>query len=197
MKYPSLLISSFSLLLALSGSVLHAEEHEAHEQHGAHEHGVATLALAVGLEGMEITLESPAANVLGFEHMPTTDADKERLNDVVKKLEAGDALFTPNAEAECVLQDTEVLSALLGDEEPADKDHAQEKHAEDEHGGEAHNDVDVAWSYTCAKPGELKEVEVKLFSAFPEGFQHIKAEWVTEKGASAQALTQDASIQLN
>ena len=69
--------------------------------------------------------------------------------------------------------------------------------AEDEHGGEAHNDVDVAWSYTCAKPGELKEVEVKLFSAFPEGFQHIKAEWVTEKGASAQALTQDASIQLN
>lgn len=186
MKYPSLLISSFSLLLALSASNLHAEEHE---QHGVHEHGVATLAVAVGTEGVEITLESPAANIVGFEHVPTSDADKETLDDAVKKLEAGDELFTLNPEAECQLQDTEVLSALLGDEMPAE--HADQQEAE-----VAHNDIDIAWSYACAKPTELKEVAVKLFAAFPNGFQHIKAEWVTEKGASAMELTQDTTITL-
>ena len=188
MKYPSLLISSFSLLLALSASNLHAEEHE---QHGAHEHGVATLAVAVGTEGVEITLESPAANIVGFEHVPSSDADKETLDDAVKKLEAGDELFTLNPEAECQLQDTEVLSALLGDEMPAEHEHEHQQEAE-----AAHNDMDIAWSYACAKPTELKEVAVKLFAAFPNGFQHIKAEWVTEKGASAMELTQDTTLAL-
>ena len=107
---------------------------------------------------------------------------KETLDDAMKKLEAGDELFTLNPEAECQLQDTEVLSALRGDEIPAEHAHQQAAEA-------AHNDMDIAWSYACAKPTELKEVAVKLFAAFPNGFQHIKAEWVTEKGASAMAVS--------
>ncbi|QTR51295.1 DUF2796 domain-containing protein [Candidatus Thiothrix anitrata] len=196
MKNPRLLVSSFSLLFALSASNLYAEEHV---QHGVHEHGVAKLAVAIGTEGVEITLASPAANIVGFEHVPTTDDDKTAVDDAVKKLQAGDELFILNAEAECQLQDTEVLSGLLGDEMPAHDDHKhaqQDDHKHDHATGDAHNDVDVAWSYTCAKPAELKEIAVKLFAAFPNGFQRINAEWVTDKGASAMELTQDTTISL-
>ena len=173
MKYPSIILS---LCLALSASTLYAEEH------GAHEHGAATLALAVGAEGLEIMLESPAANIVGFEHAATTDADKQTLADTVKKLEAGAELFSINTEAGCTLKSAEVVSGLLGNAENA--------------AGEAHNDMDVTWSFACTQPAELKEMAVKLFAAFPDGFQHIKAEWVTDKGASAVELDKDDTLKL-
>lgn len=180
MKYPSILLS---LCLALSTSNLYADDHKhEHEEHGAHEHGAATLAVAVGTEGLEIMLESPAANIVGFEHAATTDEDKQKLADAVKKLEAGAELFSVNTEAGCTLKSAEVISALLGNTA--------------ETAGEAHNDMDVTWSFACTQPAELKEVAVKLFAAFPDGFQHIKAEWVTEKGASALELDKDDTIKL-
>lgn len=189
MKYPNILLSSLALCLTLASSTLYAHDdkhdhaHDEHEEHGAHEHGAATLAVAVGTAGLEIMLESPAANIVGFEHAATTDEDKQKLADAVKKLEAGAELFSVNTEAGCTLKSAEVISALLGNTA--------------ETAGEAHNDMDVTWSFACTQPAELKEVAVKLFTAFPDGFQHIKAEWVTEKGASALELDKDATIKLN
>ena len=203
MKYPSILLGSLGLCLTLASSTLYAhdkhehDKHEhatEHEQHGAHEHGAATLSLAVGTEGLEIMLESPAANIVGFEHAATTDADKQKLADAVKKLEAGAELFSMNAEAGCTLKNAEVVSALLGN---ATTDTSKGKDDHDHKEGEAHSDIDVTWSFACTQPAALKEVAVKLFAAFPDGFQHIKAEWVTEKGASALELDKDDTIKLN
>jgi hypothetical protein len=199
--------ATLALLFAMSAASAHDDKHEhkhepkeagdtagqpvgqaeAHEQHAAHEHGVARLGIAVGTEGLEISLDSPAANLAGFEHVPTADADKQKVKDMVEKLEAGDELFTLNAEAGCELKDTEVLSALHGDEmqTPATAELGE------------HSDMNVTWSYACAKPAELKEVAVRLFSAFPEGFQKISAEWVTDKGASAQELDKDDTLKLH
>lgn len=161
--------------------------YEEHEEHGAHEHGVAKLSIAIGTEGLEITLDSPAVNMVGFEHIPTTDDDKKKMKDTVDKLEAGDDLFALDAAAECELKDTEVLSALHGDD--------MEKSVLPD--ADEHNDVSVTWSYACAKPAALKTVDVKLFSAFPEGFQRINVEWLTDKGASMTVLDKDGSVQLN
>lgn len=183
---------TLALLASLMAAPLSADEHAhaaEHEQHGAHEHGVATLSLATGEAGLEIMLESPAANLLGFEHTATSAADKQKLADVKLKLEAGADLFAINAEAGCALKDAEIVSALLENEgQPNDAPHAE---------AETHNDMDVTWAFACTQPAELKEVTVKLFSAFPDGVQTIRAEWVTDKGASARELTQDDTLQLN
>lgn len=185
--------SALSLLFVLGNACAETQKptedpaHEEHEGHGAHEHGAAKLSIAVGAEGLEIALDSPAANVVGFEHIPATDNDKKKMKDTVDKLEAGDDLFELDAAAECELKDTEVLSALHGDD--------MEKPILPEAG--EHNDIAVTWSYACAKPAAVKTVGVKLFSAFPEGFQHINVEWLTDKGASAAVLDKDGSVQLN
>jgi hypothetical protein len=188
MKFPHILISTLSLVVALSSGGVYADDHkheaESHEEHGAHEHGAATLSLATGAEGLEIMLESPAANIVGFEHAASTDEDKKKLADAKAKLEVGADLFSINPEAECTLKSAEVVSALLGNAEKAQD-------------GETHNDMDVTWAFACAKPTELKEVTTKLFAAFPEGFQKVTAEWVTDKGASAQELAKDATLKLN
>lgn len=214
MKLAYTLISTLSLLAALSIGNVYADDHkheghkheaEGHEEHGAHEHGVATLSIAAGESGLEIMLESPAANIVGFEHAASSDEDKQKLADTKAKLEAGADLFSFNPEAECTLKSAEVVSALLGNAEAEKEDHDhehkdgdKEEHAEHEHEeGETHSDMDVTWSFACAKPAELKEVTTKLFAAFPEGFRKLKAEWVTDKGASAQELDKDATLTLN
>lgn len=190
MKLSLVYASCLTVIFAMSTNVLAEEQME---QHGAHEHGVASLSIAVGDKGLEIMLESPAANLFGFEHAASTAEENQKLSDIKAKLEAADELFSINAETECALKDAEVVSALLGN---ADQEEGENSAAEQK-GEDAHNDVDATWSYVCTKPAELKEIAVKLFTAFPNGFQKIKAEWVTDKGASAQELDKDDTLKLN
>ncbi len=195
MKLFCMSLSVAALMLGYSGLTL-ADEPSTFEQHGKHEHGTATLSITASDSGVELFLDSPAINLVGFEHMPANDDDKEHLDDVVKKLENGDELFTLSADAGCELKDTEVLSGLLGDK----MDNGQGQSAPESTGATApadeHQDMEVTWEYTCSAPNKLKDIQTKLFSAFPNGFQRIHAEWVTGSGSSATELTQDDSIRL-
>jgi hypothetical protein len=59
----------------------------------AHEHGVARLNLAVAGNSLTIELFSPAANIVGFEHHPRTQAQKDQVKEARKTLEAAQTLF--------------------------------------------------------------------------------------------------------
>ena len=206
-------LTTLALCLSIYASFVQADETkqaatpqtEEHEQHGTHEHGVATLTLVKTSEGLEISLESPAANLVGFEHAATSAEDKQKLAAVKAKLEAGSELFAPNAEAGCNLKEAQVDSTLLDNtheehaEQGNEKVQASEKTAKHEHDtAEAeknHSDMDVIWTFSCSKTSDLKALEIKLFSAFPDGLHKLKTEWVTDQGASAQELEKDSTIQ--
>ena len=46
----------------------HAEHKQERVQHGTHEHGKARLTMAKTETGVEVMLETPAANIFGFGH---------------------------------------------------------------------------------------------------------------------------------
>jgi len=163
-------------------------DHDKHEEHGSHEHGAAQLTMAVGNGVLEVELETPAANVFGFEYKATSDEDKKTLVDNKAKLEQVAALFAINKEAGCEPANTEVKSALFEDHE----DHKNEKHE-----GETHNDVEAHWTFKCKNTKEIHDVDVKLFSAFPKGFDQIKVDWVTPTKASTVTLKQDTTVELH
>lgn len=162
-------------------------KHEDHEQHGTHEHGVAHLTIAVGGTGLDIALETPAVNILGFEHQANSDQDKKTLEEQKTKLETPKALFSINDAAKCKPADTKVISPLF-------KDHA--KHDQESHKEEAHNDIDANWSFKCENSKEIKSISVNLFSAFPKGFKQIKVDWISENSASTETLKKDAVVNL-
>ena len=54
----------------------HAHAHEEHASLDAHEHGVASLNVALDGQTLEIQLQSPAMNLVGFEHEAKSEADK-------------------------------------------------------------------------------------------------------------------------
>ncbi len=112
-------------------------------QHGSHEHGTAKLDVAVEQNALYIALDTPAANIIGFEHAPSTKEQKATLHKGISQLEAGDALFTTPQAAGCSLVTAEVESPFPDHKEhaQADKhhDHGHDAHKHDEHGHDKHD----------------------------------------------------------
>lgn len=105
-----------------------------HTQHGAHEHGVSVLNVAIEDDGVEMNLIAPGADIVGFEHAAEDDADKAALAAAVEKLEAGGKIFMFPDGAGCELEEAEIKSGLLEDDH--DHDHGHDDH-KDEHAHDA------------------------------------------------------------
>ena len=158
------------------------------EQHAPHEHGAAILSIAIDANQLEIDLESPADNIFGFEYMPSSDADKQKVEDAVKRLKAAKTLFTMPEAALCHLDQVEVASPMLEHSDDNKKAATEHQHA--------HNDVDASWHYSCQSTEQLKSITPHFFSIFSPGFKKLKVEWLTPSGASSRMLTEDKSINL-
>lgn len=165
------------ILLFLSmgtAPVLAAEHHHDHEhhEHGAHQHGVAQLEVAVDGNTLSIHLESPLDNLLGFEHAPRTEKQKQAAKNLLATLRRSDGLFTPTATAGCALSAGKVEAPVL----------------EGQAGEGGHADLDADWVYTCAQPGRLTGMKVGLFAKYP-GLKRLDAAVVSGKGQAAFRLT--------
>ena len=84
--------------------------------HGAHEHGVARLNVAVDGSTVDIDLESPLANPLSFEHAPSTPEQRQAVQDMAVNLRRAENIFVFPAAAQCRLKSVTLESEAL----PAD-----------------------------------------------------------------------------
>ena len=178
-------------------------EAQAEEQHhhGAHVHGIAHLNVA--LEGKNLYMEfvSPAANIVGFEHAPKTQAERDAVEAARNTLKNAEAVFKLPPAAGARLVDADVASTAERDEhhdgehahddekhhdEAAGKDHAH--HDADEHKGETHSDFKAVYRFSCQNPDKLDTIEVRLFEQFP-GIEEIDVQILTETKQTAAELT--------
>ncbi|MBH3411922.1 MULTISPECIES: DUF2796 domain-containing protein [Pseudomonas] len=159
------------LLLALPFALLplavaHAhDDHDHDHAHGtlaAHEHGVAKLNAVLDGNTLELELDSPAMNLVGFEHMASSDADKAKVAAVRQQLEQPLKLFALASAAGCKEDQQELESPLFGDAAKADDDG-------DEHEkGHVHSDINAHYQLTCATPEKLAQIDLApLYKAFP------------------------------
>ena len=109
----------------------------AFEEHGAHEHGHATLALVQENNELQLLMTSPAMNIVGFEHAPSTDEHHAKIDAATKLLKDHNQLFSISTEAVCALEHAEVRSELL---KASHKDEHDEHHHEEEHHDEDHHE---------------------------------------------------------
>ena len=126
-------------LLAAISSIAAAEE--GHRHHEAHVHGQAALNIVADGDQLSVQLETPAMNVLGFEHAATSKEDRKALEEVVHRLKDHASWLTPSSAAKCVLAELAIDSKLLEGEHDHDHDdHDEHEGHDDEH--EAHDDHD-------------------------------------------------------
>ena len=194
------------LLLALPFALLPLAVAHAHDDHdhdhdhehgslGAHEHGVGRLNAVLDGQALELELDSPAMNLVGFEHLATTPADKAKVAAARKQLENPVALFNLPKAAGCVVSSQELNSPLFGDKPEADhddddddaKDGAHEHHHD-------HSEIHAHYQFTCATPTALGNLDLtQVFKTFP-ATQKIQVQLIGPSGqqgveATAQAAT--------
>ena len=186
-----LLALPFALLpMAAAQAASHEHAHDpdhAHEEHGslgAHEHGVASLNVALDGQTLEIQLESPAMNLVGFEHEAKNAADKAKVAAARQQLEHPQALFALPIEAKCKLEGSELESPLFDDAEHA---HAEHEHEHgDEHG---HSNIDASYRFTCTNAAALQTLELgSFFGSFP-GTEKLEVQLIGPSGQQGAELT--------
>lgn len=144
----------------------HEHEHE-HGSLGAHEHGVGRLNAVLDGQALELELDSPAMNLVGFEHLATSAADKAKVAAARKQLENPATLFNLPKAAGCVVSTQELNSPLFGDKPEADHDDDDAKDAAHAHHHD-HSEIHAHYQFTCATPTALSNLDLtQVFKTFP------------------------------
>lgn len=162
-----LLAATLTLGASLSQAHDHQQGHHHAHSHSAHVHGHAQLMVAVEEKQVQVSLESPLDNLLGFEHAPRTAKEKQAVEAMTTRLKAPETLLQFDPEAGCKALPAEI-SALPGTA-----------------GQGKHGDLTAEFSFTCANPPRY--LEVRLFTAFPR-LQRLEAQLATPKGQAAHRL---------
>ena len=174
-------------LLPLAVAHAHAHAHDDHDHAhgtlGAHEHGVAKLNVVLDGNTLELELDSPAMNLVGFEHAASSDADKAKVAAVRQQLEQPLQLFGLSAAAGCKEDQQELESPLFGDAPKADDDGDEHEH------GHQHSDIGAHYQLTCANPDKLAQVDLApLFKSFP-ATQKINVQLIGPNGQKGLETT--------
>jgi hypothetical protein len=180
-----LLVLPFAMLPL---AVAHAADEHNHEHGslGAHEHGVGRLNAALDGKTLALELESPAMNLVGFEHVASSDADKAKVAAARARLEQPLALFNLPTAAGCVAENQELESPLFGDAPDADDDHDED--AKDEHHHD-HSEIHAHYQFTCATPAALKTLDLaNIFNSFP-ATQKIQVQLISPSGQQGVEVT--------
>ncbi|TXR51352.1 ZrgA family zinc uptake protein [Reinekea thalattae] len=145
-------MNKITLASAIALATLNVAQAETERQHGAHVHGAAKLLIAQEGDHLQVVLESPAYNLIGFEHMPENEEQWELAHHARHTLEEGDELvqFSKRAKCEFEADETRIESEIMdevrehfhGDEEHGHDEHEHDEHAHAEHDHEEHDHDD-------------------------------------------------------
>ena len=181
------MVHSWAACLALGvlcAAALAPARARAHEP-GAHVHGVAELRIAIDGPLLEIDLESPLDNLLGFEHAPRSDRERAAVRAMAARLRQAQTMFVATAAARCKptkvrLESSALPAELLGEAPPASADTSKDP--------DGHADLDATFTFQCEAPERLQGVDVGLMQAF-KGLRRINVSVAAPKGQSAVVLT--------
>ena len=166
------------------------------EQHGAHEHGKATLSIALDGNTLSIRFESPADSIYGFEHVAKSASDIAARDKAIGTLKNDPlSLFSLNSGLGCKIAKADVDPFAKDDHDPADhkaKSNADSKTEAAQHGehGE-HAEVHATYTIACDKSPVGTELSVNLFAQFSR-LNGIETQYISDKKQHGKTLTKAA-----
>lgn len=184
MRPTPFIISSLLAVISVASAAHDHDDHEhghEHESLSAHEHGVGSLNLVVDGGDVAIELVSPANNLLGFEHLPASNADKAKVKALQAQLNDAGSLFVFPAAADCSVEEVELSSPLFETEKGHEHEHSDKS-------AESHADIQAHFHFNCTQEAALDQIQVALFSAFP-GTERLLLQAIGPKGQQGGELT--------
>jgi len=196
---PCLLFACFYLVTAIAADDAALAQHV---------HGRIEIGVVLEEDALSVTLRSPLADLVGFEHVPETEEQTDRLERAVATLEDPNAMFGTPASAQCVARDSsidgprflvELLETGPGDDHKEHQDSHTEHAGEDGHTREAghsdendhgadshetHAEVIAEYLWQCGEPSELNTLTLRFVQHF-ESVEEISVELLTPTGTVA------------
>lgn len=181
-------LGAFTVVLATMSGPVMAEQ----RQHDAHEHGHAILNAAQDGNEVEVSIEVPAMDMVGFEHQPENEQQKALIEKIEAALLKGGDVISFAKTAECHLEKAKVESALLSDHDDHEGHEGHEEHADhEEHGG--HSEFEITYHFHCDKPAKLSGFELKLFNV-SSSLQEVDVNWFGETAVKKAELSPKQSV---
>ena len=180
-----------TLTATLLASTVMAETHS----YEAHVHGEATLNLVIDGNELLLELESPAANLLGFEHAPQNQAQKQQLKKTQSLLSEVDSLVELSS-LNCQLVSAEIDMPYADHKSDHHDSHDHhDDHHEQHHDTEAaeHSEIHAQYSLNCPAGKPIEQLTLPLFQHFP-GLEKLQVMWINGNQQGVSRLTANNSV---
>lgn len=163
---------------------------EPQRQLGAHAHGQGKLSIAFEKKSVEIELEAPANDIVGFEHAAKTPEQKATIAKARATLAKPVSVFKLPDAAACKLTSAKVK--LVG----GGAAHSHSHGAKSTEAAASHSEFHAEYTFACAKPELIQEIEFDYFKTFP-GAQALDVSIVGIKGQQSQSKVSRDKPMLN
>lgn len=207
-KFSSLLLVLFMGSLGLNQN----SWAETHRGPSAHTHGEGQLSVVYESGQLLMELETPAANLLGFERAPKNEIEWEQVKHLRESLNKPDHIFTLVPECELVNVDVDIPFAHRVVMEKNTDNHGQARHSShsvhshaqytnnSEHHHRVHKQptetlqvthenvrLGYEWRCTGSRPPKIDAV---MFRVYPN-FEKLKVQWVVNSQQGGAMLNKD------
>ena len=201
-------LAAGSALAVVACAAIAASDGE-HREHAAHEHGHGTLDIVLEGEELLIELRIPAVNVVGFEHAPGDDSEREAVREALVPFGDAASVIGLPAKAECEVEEVEARIHGMAHEDEheddgrhegeghEDDEHGDDEHGDDEHGSdsgtEAHSELLATYRFHCHEPERLDRIDVRAFEHLRDA-EEIDVRVVTPAAQRAMELHPDSTV---
>ena len=148
-------------------------------QKDSHEHGAAIIKMVMEEERLQVEFEVPSESLIGFEHFPKSQSNRENFNEAIKILSDPSKLFSKPIKAECLLVGMNVSQSLFSNEEEHGHDESEKS--------EIHSEFKSKYSWNCQHLDEIDSIGTQLMSFFPR-IEEIRVNWISNNGQGSLEL---------
>ncbi len=189
------IVGLFVLLVVATVSIASAET--AQRQHGAHVHGQGTGTVALDDDRLSLSLVIPGTNLVGFEHAPRDEGQRQHLDHIAAHLESG-RWIAMDPDGACSIESLTVGKPGFGRESKGQAKESRHDHTDHHHGHQQGHDHETAHhhehaefhvdaSLHCQHPERLSWLDLDLFNDY-EGNEMMRIDVLTDQFADRARL---------
>ncbi|MEM9101387.1 MAG: DUF2796 domain-containing protein [Pseudomonadota bacterium] len=179
----------FVQLIIMPLAVLASSQHQHSTSLDAHVHGLSQLTIIIEKSTMALQLSSPAANLIGFEHIAKTPQEISRLEQLNQQLKDAKHYSWQRKES-CRLEKANIdVSSLLPTPKTSKGHTSHHQHAEEKHSHKSkHSEILAHYRYHCSHTNMPSSMAISLFDSFPN-IEKIRVMWIKDTKQGATFLT--------
>ena len=144
-----------------------------------HSHGTSNVTIALDNKLLQIELEAPLSDIVGFEGKPKTELQKQLLKNASDTLKNWANVFKFK-DGSCAKDKVTILGENKKNHTHNHKDHHNKDNS-------VHSDIKILYEFNCMNPNNFKSIEIRLFELFPN-IKKINTRWTTINGQGQKDL---------